>query len=188
MINSILTGHLLGDGSLQKNNNSYKRNYYFNMTSKYKEYLEWIINSSSSLFSGRPIWNFSTFDNRTNKTYYWFGMKSLTSKKLTTLRAKWYPQGIKEIPLDLKLDKISLLRWFMDDGSKATNGGNYLATDGCRKEEIEFIKTIVKRDLSLETSLHKNGSHFRLYFNKAQSNNFYKLLGPCPVNSFNYKW
>lgn len=122
-------GNLLGDGSLINSNKNKSSHFSFVFNNKHQTYLEWL-SERLVLLTGRPIWNRSYFDKRTTKWYYCYWMRSLSSSFLSAQYKRWYPNGVKIIPDDINVNADFLLHFFLDDGSRASNGAYYLAI-GC---------------------------------------------------------
>lgn len=183
----LFDGHLLGDASIVKTNINKDKNYSFVLCSKHEQYLKWCA-KQMLILNSRPIWQRVRSDMRTNKIYKSYWIRSLASEELTLQRRRWYPNGIKTIPSDLTINNNTLLTWFLDDGSLATKGGIYLATDCFTKESLNTVQKILYRNFTLESTLHKNGNGFRIYFTKGETEKFFDKIGECPVDCFSYKW
>ena len=183
----IFDAHMLGDASLINTNINKNKHYSLSMCSKHKEYLNWL-STQIDLLESRPIWDRKQFDKRTSKTYYSYWMRSLSYDFLTEQRQRWYPNGTKIVPLDINISNRTLLHWFMDDGSLATTGGIYLATDCFTKIDLNILINNLENNLNLKSSLHSNGKGFRIYFSKKEKKSFFNIIGTCPVSCFSYKW
>lgn len=181
-----LEGHLLGDGCLFYTHLGKNKMPVFSFTSKYEEYTNWVV-STLEIAKQRPVWEAHVTDKRTGKQSdaWWF--RSLSSEFLADMHARWYPAGRKCIPVDLEVSSELLLRWFLDDGSKATSGGLNLATNCFSLSEVELLCERLN-GLSLNARPHKNDGAYRIYFPARDVKRFQELIGPCPVRCFNYKW
>lgn len=181
---NALQGHLLGDGSLfyLKPN---RKNPVFAVVSKHQEYIEWV-NQTIKLMNNRPVWIREQHDDRTNKQYTAYWSRSLSKPACKSLYDRWYKDGVKVIPQDLKLSPELCLRWFMDDGCN-NKGAIQLSTDCFTKQEVEFLASLL-HSLSIKPTLHKNGNGFRLYIAKQYADTFFQYIGSCPVECFSYKW
>jgi len=183
----ILDGHLLGDASILNHHPDRNKNWCFVLYSIHSEYLQYSADTITCL-KDRPIWSRAQKDKRTNKTYNSFYLRSLSEDYFTKQRERWYPEGKKIVPCDLVITKETLLSWYMDDGSISTSKGRYLATDSFTLEDVNLLKKYLARDLDIESAIHKNDSHFRLYIPVREVSKFEKCIGSCPVECFRYKW
>lgn len=181
---TLLDAHLLGDGTLVYTHPKKNKNPSFVIISKHKEYLNWLT-STFKLLEGRSIWDRNVHDPRTDKTYSAFWVKSRSYSYLIDQHKRWYPNGKKIVPLDIQINPELLLHWYLDDGSpKAT--GIYLSTDCFTEEEVQFLISKIKEATGLKVTAHKNGKGYRTCVcNKRE---FLKIIGPCPVDCFQYKW
>ncbi|MBD2201626.1 hypothetical protein H6G33_09730 [Calothrix sp. FACHB-1219] len=179
-------GNMLGDSSIvykSKETNAPRYLHY----SKHKEYLIWL-STKVNYFTNRPIWNKFVFDKRTRKTYYSYYIGTKSSLFFKNQRSRWYIGSKKILPNDLIIDKHLLLHWYLDDGSKATKGGIYFATDGFSFEEAEALSNKIAKYTNLNTSLHTNQGNPRVYIFKKNTKEFFDIIGKCPISSFEYKW
>ena len=134
-----------------------------------------------------------------------FEIKSFSHKELLPIFNKWYEtakdkDNQKIIPDDLKINKTVLLHWFMDDGSaiihhhnnKSKNENLYisLATNGFYKKDVVKLIQKVYEELGLKGTLmgSKHGFGYTIVFPENQVDKLYKIIGPCPVKSMQYKW
>lgn len=179
-------GNMLGDSSIIYKNSKAPNPRYLHY-SKHKEYLLWLSNVTN-YFQNRPIWNIARFDKRTNKTYYAHYIGTKSGEFFKQQRQRWYQGGKKIVPSDIKIDNLLLLHWFLDDGSKASQGGIYFAVDGFSFEEAESLSSKVNKYTNVKTSVHVNQGNPRIYIWKRDVKDFYNIIGACPVSSFNYKW
>lgn len=187
-----LDGHLLGDGCiLVSHSDRSTKSLVYQHSSVHREYLEWLVKTFFFLNTSK-IWEVNSFDKRTNKKYHRYWTKSKSTPLLIDAKKRWYSESGKIIPKDLKLTPDSLLRFFLDDGSKATHGGIYLATDDFCEKDIQFLSTTILGQFGIQTSIHKNksksGDSLRLYIPRKETNLFYEIIGECPLDCFRYKW
>src|SRR5206468_3127331 len=81
------------------------------------------------------------------------------SKNLMPYWNKWYPNGKKIVPLELKLTPTTVLHWFMGDGTtsfiKNTNRVELtLCTNGFNKIEVIFLKKLLS-EINLDLGIYK---------------------------------
>lgn len=181
---NIFDAHVLGDGSILQIG---KKQKYPNFAfySNHKSYLEWL-SERFVILKQRPIWSRSYLDKRTNKQYTGYWMRSLSSRFLDVQYKRWYPKGVKELPMDINVNAEFLLHFFLDDGSRASNGAFYLAMDAISASGTQLLRSKVESLVNSKVSIHRNGKGFRLYIPKRS--NFLDVIGACPVKEFEYKW
>ena len=119
-MSSIITGCLLSDMSIEKTSSVSAR---LCQANKYKEFLTFLsfilnmdnipegdissyITSKKSIIKSRP-------------QYFKYRSKSLNG--LLSLHEKWYPNGKKIIPVDIKINPITMLFMYLGDGSLISN-------------------------------------------------------------------
>lgn len=180
----IFNGHMLGDGNLEKKVTK-RQNTSFRLDSKYLNYIKEnrkkfkILNPK---ISKRIIGKRTYFNLRTK------------SKISPSLYKKWYPNGKKMIPYDIRLTPLTCLYWYLDDGGLRKSYIRF-CTNGFKEQNIKRI--ILPQ---LEQILNCKKSEIKIY--KFKSNNytpeiyiprkfgkiFLNYIGKCPIKEFEYKW
>jgi len=97
---------------------------------------------------------------------------------------------IKIIPSDLVLTPLTLCIWFMDDGScDAKRGSLTLETQSFTKAEVEFLISILKRDLNIDSLLKKaKNDQFRIRIPVSSYFDFLEIIKPhVEWDCFKYK-
>jgi hypothetical protein len=148
----LLNGLMLGDGCIQysggrsKTNNSNPRLTIVRQL-RDEQYNFWIYNQIKNLCNSKPF-QYEVLDKRTLKIYK---SSRIYSKSLTFFKEifnYWYPDGKKRIPRNIEFTPLTLLVWFLDDGSVITANnkkGNVckltikISTHGFIKEDVEFL-------------------------------------------------
>lgn len=188
----ILTGHLLGDGSIFYSTR-YAVTPIFSFTSKHLEYAEFVKNSSS-LSSYCKVLQRRRFDKRTSKTYVSYQFRTKSCETLKQFRDLWYPEGKKLIPENLKLNSTICQRWYIDDGGRSSGksrGKNrYISISTCCHKNNGDIIILLKelRNLGFNCNSNLNGNYHRIQFSRVSSLDFLEFIGKCPVECFKYKW
>lgn len=89
----------------------------------------------------------STFDRRTNKTYYGCYFYTGMNPVFAAERLRWYDVKKKIIPHDLMLTSLTVAIWFCDDGCLIkTNDNNFtvkFATNCFTVEEVERLASLL---------------------------------------------
>lgn len=192
-LESIINGHLLGDGSLILCSKD-SINYALTFTYKYEEYLLWVKDSLHSLAGNRKVQHRKRFDKRTEKIYESFQWLTRSSEYLTGYRKLWYPNGTKIIPKSLKITPETLLRWYMDDGSyinrpsDARKGAILLATLCFSLEDAEWLVNQLNYMYDLKSFVMMQKGKPCIQIPALGIDNFFNTIGPCPVSCYSYKW
>jgi hypothetical protein len=150
----IILGSLLGDGSISKQRTPTSSCYFTKpQATARRAYLEWhseqlqphssSINEYDNWAEGKKYQK-SVF---LTKTHQWF----------VELRNKWYPEGTKIVPQDLKLTPLMVAVWFFDDGSNDldTRVARF-ATNGFTRFDCEFLVDQLT-SLSIKSKTTKQG-------------------------------
>lgn len=186
----LLDGHLLGDACIViPNPKRRKSSGRLVQTCVHSDYLKYIVDTMV-VYGNKPVKEHDVYDKRTQKTYHQCYIQSPSSEWLTQQRKRWYPQGKKILPNDITITKQLLLRFFLDDGTRGTMGGLYIATDDFPVEDTERLAELIGNYCNFKLKLHKSGTkgQYRLYINASNKKNFLSIIGSCPVQSMQYKW
>lgn len=172
----VIIGELLGDGNLCSRCKFSAR--YQHSTSK-RQYLEWLIDEIG-LQSNRIT--------KSNINTYHFSTKTYSSLK--ELYDKWYIDGKKKIPNDLKITPRMALHWYLGDGGKHSRNIITIGTYCFHKKELEFTMNQLNRfnpRLYYQCKNMPEGYGYRL----AMNSDFLDWIGNCPEgikNIYGYKW
>jgi len=187
----ILYGGLLGDCCLS-NNGKRNTNTQISYISSKKDHVEFF-KSFFEQFSGNDIIETSYLDKRTNKFYTSYRFRSSLNVGLNEYREKWYVDGVKIIPIDLKLTPKICLMWYLGDGS----------IQQCYSEnrtDLIKLSTNCFNEKDVDEILIPQLSYFFAYKVLNEKNQpiikiprkyvkkFLDYIGECPVESYKYKW
>jgi len=151
---SIIIGSLLGDGYLTKP--KYGQSALAKgQCAAHHDYLLW----HQQEFPGSTITARKT--RLGEKVHAGFAVRVPANPRLTELRAKWYPEGVKVVPRDLELDSLALAVWYFDDGTNSLKGRTAsFHTEGFSLDDVEFLASVVVRFGIEAYPRHvKNGNH-----------------------------
>lgn len=170
--NDIVIGTILGDASFSSSG-------YYVITQKLssKEYVEYIFSAM------KPFTCHFSNDNKSIT-------RTITSPIFKTLRKKWYIKGIKTVPRDLQLNAKSLSHWFCDDGYLLAKRKRIeLATNGFVDEDVKFLISVLKRDLNIDSGLHRDNNGRPIIRVKTRCfSKFLETVKPCMIwKCFDYK-
>lgn len=144
----IFNGLMLGDGCINPNIRSVKLNPRLTNTRQLSDfdYLKWQYEKFKYFYSTPPKES-SYLDKRTNKNYLNCYSNSRTGQIFHEYYNLWYPNGIKIVNKNIKLTPLTILVWFLDDGSIVRSGKNALtikfATDGFAVSDVEFLADLL---------------------------------------------
>jgi hypothetical protein len=144
----IMTGSLLGDGSLYRRKPTHMPYYVIQRCLGDKEYAKWHNDVFSSLVS--RFQEGSTHDPRTNQVYSWVKLVTRRAEVFVSVYEKWYVTGEKQVPDDIKLSDLSLAVWFADDGHVRSVGSPWrlqlkMATHGFSIRSVELLCSLLVR-------------------------------------------
>ncbi len=169
----VLDGIMISDGCLTSVTNISAR---LSLGFKYNETLEYIKDSLPSIEFGK------TYISSNGKSFH---NKSRMYADLLIENKRWYKNGIKIIPNNFKLTKISCYWWFIGDGYNSNNNV-YLCTDSYTKKEIlNIVEELTKIGFKCNiTSIN------RIRFFKKDSLAFLKWITPKSgiYKIYEYKW
>lgn len=178
----ILNGCLLGDGHLTKSN----INSSFNYLSSIRNHTKLIYTQFSGF--GGSVKRKETYDKRTLNIYISYRYLTKTNETFTKLRNIWYPSGIKIIPKNLKLTKLTCLYWYIGDGSLSQN---------YKKKETSYLKLSTNNFTcaDIDNILLPQLNEFKAYrwenlifIPRRNINDFLNYIGDCPFPEYEHKW
>jgi len=193
MQQEVLYGALLGDGCLIKHKRG--TNAVFSYLSKSRQHVEFVMGYFKEYWNDKEIKDVAYFDHRTKKTYFNSQIKTYTHQVFTDEYYKWYQNGVKHIPEDLKITPIVCLIWYIGDGCICNLNRTQsikLSTQCFTKEEQERI--LIPQLQGFEAKLmmadvSKSGEQqYFIYIPKRKIKNFLEYIGPCPFSDYQYKW
>jgi hypothetical protein len=177
-----ISGELLGDGCFQSSSSCSAR---FTYGSKYLEYIEYIKNTLELIkIKGRIHRQYhKRFD------CYTYHYSSLNYIELLPLYKKWYPEGKKIIPRDIKLTPLTLRQWFIGDGTYYFTARRkrhlWLCSQGFTRLDVDWL---VERLITLGFKSIRRLCSNRIRISSYSIKSFLNYVGPCPVQCYEYKW
>lgn len=188
-ISEIVTGLLLGDGTIDcSRGNGVLRVGMIN-----QPFLEWLDGQFTQMSQGVRLKanaedsarnaRISGFRPEANSDNY-NDFYELTTRRLpyfTELREKWYPNGEKRFPEDIKLTSKSAKMWYCGDGG--VNIAHGYVEIRCRTERRrgDFLEGLFE-EVGFSPAYQEERLHFR-----GESEEFLEWLGESPPG-FDYKW
>lgn len=187
----FIIGCLLGDGGLRIHKKG--KNPQFNYTDKHIE----VINYVSNILKENDV-KYNISFNKKAKCYCIY---TEYRKEFMPFYNLFYPSELikgkkqkRKILPNVILSKISLLWWFIGDGSsiKINKWKNHRGQIACKyynQSIIEQLCLITKSKCAYYKYNNKNGITFGNYhINNSGFINFLKYIGDCPFECYKYKW
>lgn len=193
----VLDGSLLGDCHLHVNNKFKVQKASIVKNNKFIDHLRYfskfvVDNVNEAKISPRK--NRLRYKGKW-KDYDGFNLRTSSSEKLVSYYERWYPisqNRKKSIPIDLKLTPTVILHWFMDDGySYYRKNRRCVIVEFCSESFTYKENLRLKKELErfhIKCSIDKDKSGYRIRVISSSTNDFFNLIGECPVNSLRYKW
>ncbi len=186
----VVDGELLGDGCITKGSRGYST---FALTCGNKGYAEYLHSVMAPLLNSK-----SKVHYRTTKPHSING-KYISPRPQYCLRYahkvfdhfydRWYSPK-KCIPSDIELTSGVCLHWYLGDGSITSNRTLQarLSTDSFTEKEVERLASQLKqKTLAPKIANERDGIYIVHFFGK-HALDLLDYIGPCPVESLNYRW
>jgi len=174
---AIIIGSLLGDGSMRCRANALLE---VNHSIKQKAYVDWKYKNLRNLVSSPP----KARRGEGVRIAYRFTTKSLPV--LTRFYRKFYKDGKKIIPDNLKLNPLSLAVWFMDDGSKSYRAV-YFNTQQFDSDSLSKLIKLLKSGFDINARPNKDKKYYRLRIAVESVVKLRKIINPYLLPSLKYK-
>ena len=181
----ILTGCLLGDGSLTMSERSINPRFSCEHGIKQKEYCFWKFEEVESLDCSYRETIRKKADTRNGKFYQSCVIRSIANTEFLSLYKTLYVGKVKCITKEFlkNYTALSLAIHYMDDGCKS--GNTYtLATNCFSFDDIEIFRTHLQTKFGLDFTIQKNGI---IYFPAKYRTLFNFIVSPYIHNSMKYK-
>jgi len=195
----FVDGLLLGDGSIIGSKNS-RHNCALSITQtvRHSDFIEF---SAEILERYNIKFRIDTSEKRkikirgkvaTQNEALW--LRTVRCRVFTEERRRWYPNGVKRIPKDVRISPFSVALWYMGDGSCAEDkrSGNYIltfCTECFNSDNVAFLAKKLKEAFRLTyvgISNEKFGPRIRIQ-RKADVIRLLTQIEPYILESFRYK-
>ena len=143
---SVITGSLLGDGSLSKPRSANANSLFSKkQAAKRREYINWHFEALKP-YSMTIDSRFVSATKGGEKKYQQCVISTHCDPIFLELREKWYPNGIKIVPEDVSLDALAIAIWFCDDGDNCLRRRMcHIATCGFERKYCELLVSKLNR-------------------------------------------
>lgn len=185
---AIILGAILGDASME---NRWKNPRIKSAQGKnQKDYLFWKYQELRSITSSVPRF-IRELDKRNGNVYESWHFATKADPELMNYWEIFYPNGKKVIPNNISemfVNPLSLAVWFMDDGYKRNDCNAFrLNTDAFTFTEQRLLQTVLNRNFSIQTALHKKGKAWNIYIPETSADRFVEIVRPYIIPSMSYK-
>ena len=177
---AVLIGSLLGDGSLRRQGSRMNALLEVNHSMKQKDYVDWKWQHFQDYVITKP----KSRQGKGFRTAYRFTTRSLPV--FTDYHNWFYSTGKKRIPIDLKIDYLSLAVWFMDDGARSRSA-LYLNTQQFSLSEQVFLMELLLSTFGIKSALNRDKQYTRIRITTDSSVHMRKLIEPYVIPSLKYK-
>lgn len=181
----VLLSCIMGDGCLFKSKENI--NYRMNLAHSEKQ-KEYFIRKYEAVkdFVGVDYKFVSQFNKKTKKTYYAYKFQSKVNPYFTRMYDKWYKNGKKIMPSDVKevLTPKLLAYKFFDDGYLNVSGYS-ISMDDYDIGSVSNYRNAMLENFGIETNIHMGGK--KIYIPSSQKEKFKNLVIPYATKDVLYK-
>jgi hypothetical protein len=171
----VITGCLLGDGTLTRSGRHYRLRVEHSL--KHKDYLYWKFNFLKRICLSTPQY--------VSKHYsYRFG--TVGHPEITKFKNDWYKNGNKYIPDWFTINPLIVAIWFMDDGTCHRNTVDFSIHCFSGENDIKKLQKLLA-EYNIYTTVNYDGKGKRLYILKKSYPIFKRLVKPYIVKCMSYK-
>lgn len=185
---SLLTGSMLGDGYAEKHGSGVRFHlHYSHNNMEYIMFLHKTFSDNGYCSPEKP--KIKKIIGKKGKIYFSLRFRTFTFASFLPFYNDWYSTTRqKQVPVNLSnfLTPFALAAWIMDDGS-FTGAGIKIATDCFKKEEVEFLVSVLDSTHGIQANLHKYKSDWRIFIPKSNMPKLVSLIQPYVVPSMQYK-
>lgn len=155
----VLTGLMLGDGSLSIRKSCLNPRLTIRRQISDLPYLQWQFEIFRNLCRDKAITTGSSFDKRYNKYYPYCNLETRYIPAFKEIYDKWYPNGKKIVPLDLKLNPMIIAVWICDDGNICIRNKQRINikfhTQGFNINEVTYLASLLDEKYKVKFKIQK---------------------------------
>lgn len=184
----VLIGALLGDGSMEQKKDTHSP--IFCYLSSSKQHVEFVRSYLPHLCTETykdSCKESKCFDKRTQKTYTRFYFKTKSLKDYKELYSSFYKDKIKVVPRNIEITPLTLLVWYLGDGSiNKKHGGITLHTDGFSTSDVAIL---VEKLEQFNAKIYiKEDKYPLIRIPRYKVKDFLNYIGESPFEDYAYKW
>jgi hypothetical protein len=173
---AIVTGTLLGDGSMRCKTNALLE---INHSARQRAYVDWKYRQLADLVSMPPKERLGN----AGRVAYRFVTRSLPA--LTPYYRLFYERGAKAVP-ELELSPLSLAVWFKDDGCKSRSAV-YLNTQQFDLASQRTLLRLLKEQWGIDGALNRDKQYLRIRLTVDGTKRLASLVGSYLLPELRYK-
>lgn len=183
-----IDGFLLGDGGIGRPSSEHCKTARLNMGSTEKEWTDYAMSFFKAYSPSDATQSGKARDRSPNLTWT---SNSKHHVDIYHQYKRWYPNGgLKQIPKDVRITPISLLLWYLGDGSITKSGVSYVvrfATCSFNPKDIDEILLPKMEKMGLYGKRTKYKNDIKL--NTSSVKRFFEIIGSkSPISCYNYKF
>jgi len=183
----ILDGLLLGDGHLERQRGARSARLKVEHCIAQAAYVDWKYAEWEPWVLAPPRLRIKS--NRLDTQSTNIGFTTLSHEEFEAARERFYRDGRKIVPADLRLTSLSMAVWYMDDGSRKSRECRvlYLNTQGFNTCDIERLQALIFRDVKAETSVRRQADGLQIYFPSSSVTTLAVYIDDYLLPSMRYK-
>lgn len=186
VLSQIMTGILLGDGSLVKKyvgGGTYLKHAQGLVHWPYLLHLFKVFKDAGLVRMDDPSWGKDIGPQ--GQIYHWAQFSTVSLISWNSLYTLWYPNGVKVVPSNIfdLLTPIAMAYWFMDDGGW-TGKGIHINTNGFTTADVQRLADVLSSKYGLKCSVH---SRNRVYIWAQSAPAFIDIIRPHMHHSMQAK-
>ncbi len=176
----VLIGKILGDGSF----GSQGRSITWGHEIKQEGYVEWTAQCLGSLVHPSKQFAISGYGSQMSR------QRTVASEFIHDLYDRFWVDGRKTVPSDIRLTPISLAFWYMDDGSLSHTEDQidraHFATCSFTEQECDYLLEALE-NLGIDGVKYSAESYWRIRLNADSAERFFLLIAPYIPECMQYK-
>lgn len=190
---SVITGSLLGDGTMRVGKGARNANLKIEHGLEQKEYVEWKYHILAPFVFTVPRLSYRYTENRKKYPKSWW-FRTVRHPLFTEIYRRFYVtdgyrNGRKIIPDSIRqeLDPMALAIWIMDDGSYQ-KGRVDISTYSFSIENIILLQKCMEKKFHVTMRFFNDrGKGYRMYANKKESGKLIQIIRPFIISCLKYK-
>lgn len=182
-----IDGFLLGDGSIERNHETFLSARFSFSSSE----LEWTEFAISGLKDYDPSYPKQYEQSKNEKKFFTWQSRTKMHPDISLQAKRWYPNGNKIVPSDVRITPTSLLLWYLGDGSftnSVRNSSNLrLATCAFEISDIENI--LIPKMKQIGINCIRDNSKNDIIISSDSVKTFFNIIGhKSPISCYDHKF
>jgi len=178
-------GFLLGDGSINVNKHVGR----FTCSTKQLEFCQYLMSGLSIYDPSEPKFYKYKYKTLNGNEGCWQS-SSRFHPDIFDQYKRWYPGGIKLIPTDIRITPVSMMLFYLGDGTLVKSKNNSIAlrlsSDCFKRDNIENTLINKMLQLGIECKINNEG---RINIQSNGIKNWFNFIGcKSPISCFDYKF